>query len=250
MAGHSQFKNIMHRKGAQDAKRAKQFTKLTREITTAVRAGQADPNFNPRLRAAIATARASNLPKDRIEAAIKKGSSTQDGDNFDEIRYEGFAHGGIALIVETLSDNKNRTASDIKSCFSKSGGHCGEPGSVAYLFDRIGYIVFEREGLDEEAMFNAAIEAGADNCDSNDGIHEISCAPDHFNEVRDHLAKKFGDPDSARLSWKPKNFIEIDNVEAAESLIKLVDALEDNDDVQYVCGNYVIPDNIAAKVKV
>ena len=249
MAGHSQFKNIMHRKGAQDAKKAKQFTKLTREITTAVRSGQPDPNFNPRLRAAIATARTANLPKDRIEAAIKKGSSAHEGDNFDEIRYEGYAPGGVALIVETLSDNKNRTASDVKSCFSKNGGHAAEPGSVSYMFDRIGLIRFERAGLDEEAMLEAAIEAGADECISEDGIHEITCVPDHFNEVRDHLAKKFGDPDLARLSWKPKNFIEVTDIEIAETLLKLIDTLEDNDDVQYVCGNYLIADEIASKIK-
>jgi YebC/PmpR family DNA-binding regulatory protein len=250
MAGHSQFKNIMHRKGAQDAKRAKQFTKLIREITTAVRSGQPDPNFNPRLRAAIATARAANLPKDRIEAAIKKGSSSHEGENFDEIRYEGYAPGGIALIVEALSDNKNRTASEVKTCFSKAGGHAGEPGSVSYMFDRIGLISFSREGLNEEAVLNEAIEAGADECTYENNTHEIICAPDHFNEVRDHMAKKFGDPDLARLSWKPKNYIEVNDVETAEKLIKLVDALEDNDDVQYVCGNYIIADTIADKIKI
>jgi YebC/PmpR family DNA-binding regulatory protein len=249
MAGHSKFKNIQHRKGAQDAKRAKQFTKLIREITTAVRQGQPDPNFNPRLRAGIATARAANLPKDRIEAAIKKGSSSHEGDNFTEIRYEGYAPGGVALIVETLTDNKNRTASDVKVCFSKNDGHLGEPGSVSFMFDRVGLIRFEREGLNEDSVLSEAIEAGADDCESEDDVHEITCAPDQFNEVRDHLAKKFGDPDLARLSWKPKNIVEVTDVEIAETLLKLVDALEDNDDVQYVCGNYVIADSIADKIK-
>ncbi len=250
MAGHSQFKNIMHRKGAQDAKKAKQFTKLIREITTSVRSGQKDPNFNPRLRAAIANARTANLPKDRIETAIKKGSSTHEGDNFDEIRYEGYAPGGVALIVETLSDNKNRTASDIKSCFSKNDGHIAEPGSVSYMFDRIGLVIFERANLDTEVMLETVIEAGADECTSENSTHEIICAPDHFNKVRDHLAKKFGDPVLARLSWKPKNFIEVTEVEVAESLLKLIDMLEDNDDVQYVCGNYLIVDEIANKIKI
>lgn len=239
----------MHRKGAQDAKRAKQFTKLIREITTAVRSGQPDPAFNPRLRAAIATARAANLPKDRIEAAIKKGSSSQEGDNFDEMRYEGFAPGGVALIVECLSDNKNRTAADVKICFNKSGGHAGEPGSVSFMFDRVGLIQFEREGLDADAVLSEAIEAGADDCISEDSTHEITCAPENFNTVRDHIAKKFGDPDLARLSWKPQNLVEVTDIEAAEKLLKLVDALEDNDDVQYVCGNFVISDDVASKLK-
>lgn len=249
MAGHSQFKNIMHRKGAQDAKRAKHFTKLIREITTSVKTGQPDPAFNPRLRAAIATARAANLPKDRIEAAIKKASSGGEGDNFDEMRYEGFAPGGVALIVECLSDNRNRTAADVKTCFNKGGGHAGEPGSVSFMFDRIGLIQFEREGLDVDAVMAEAIEAGADDCISEDSMHEITCAPENFNTVRDHIAKKFGDPDLARLSWKAKNMVEVIDVEAAEKLIKLVDALEDSDDVQYVCGNYIIPDDVAGKMK-
>lgn len=250
MAGHSQFKNIMHRKGAQDAKRAKKFTKLIREITTSVRSGQADPDFNPRLRAAIAMARAANLPKDKIETAIKKGESSAAGDNFDEIRYEGFAPGGVALIVECLSDNRNRTAAEIKTAFNKNGGHLGEPGSVSFMFNRVGLVQFEREGMDEEAILSEAIEAGADECISEEGMHEITCHPENFNQVRDHIAHKFGDADLARLSWQAHNLIEVTNLEDAEKLLKLVDILEDNDDVQYVCGNYIIPNDILTKIKI
>jgi YebC/PmpR family DNA-binding regulatory protein len=247
MAGHSQFKNIMHRKNAQDSKRAKLFTKLVREIITSVRAGQADPNFNPRLRAAISAARSSNLPKDRIENAIKKGSTVGEGDNYEEIRYEGYAPGGVAIIVEALTDNRNRTAAEVRSAFTKRGGNLGETGSVSFMFERVGLIEYSAEVINSEEIFEAALEAGADACDSSEFIHEICCAPESFNEVRENLTIKFGDPQNSRLSWKPKNLIDVDN-EQAENLIKLIDTLEDSDDVQYVCGNYQISDEIMDKL--
>lgn len=247
MAGHSKFKNIMHRKGAQDAKRAKTFTKLVREIITAARLGQPDPAFNARLRSAIAAARALNVPKANIENAVKRGSSTTDGDNYDEIRYEGYAPGGIAIIVEALTDNRNRTASEVRSAFTKHGGALGETGSLTFMFDRIGLIEYSASVANSDAMFEAVLEAGADDCESDEDLHIISCAPDSFNEVRDGLAAKFGDAETGRLSWRPQNTIRVEG-EAAEKLLKLIDVLEDNDDVQFVYGNYEIPDEVLEKL--
>lgn len=247
MAGHSKFKNIMHRKGAQDAKRAKLFTKLVREIIASCRVGQPDPNFNPRLRAAMAAARAANLPKDRIENAIKKGSNPQDGENYEEIRYEGYAPGGIAIIVEALSDNRNRTASDVRSIFTKAGGSLGETGSVSFMFDRIGLIEYPVAVATTDIMFEAATDAGADDCISYDEIHEIICSPDSFNEVRDNLAAKFGDAETSRLSWKPQNLINVTG-EQAEKLYKMIEALENSDDVQHVCGNYEFSNEVLEKL--
>lgn len=240
MAGHSQFKNIMHRKGAQDAKRAKQFTKLVREIVVAVKSGGPDPEFNAKLRTAISTAKAANLPKDRIENAIKKGSSAGDTENFEEIRYECYASGGVALIIDALTDNRNRTSSDIKAILNKYGATMAEPGSVLYMFDRVGFLEFHDEKLTSEQVFEIAIEAGAEDCESDSGIHSIYCKPDDFNDVKEFLCKKLGDPTEAKLFWKPKNVIYIKDAEQAEKLMKFIDLLEDNDDVQYVCGNYVI----------
>lgn len=237
MAGHSKFKNIMHRKGAQDAKRAKTFTKLIREIITAARLGQPDPIFNARLRSAIAAARALNMPKANIESAVKRGSSSGEGDNYDEIRYEGYAPGGIAIIVEALTDNRNRTASEVRSAFTKHGGTLGETGSLTFMFDRIGLIEYPSNIASSDAMFEAALEAGATDCESEEEAHSIICAPDDFNEVRDALAKKFGDATTGLLSWRPQNTIEVAG-DQAEKLLKLIDVLEDNDDVQFVYGNY------------
>ncbi|MFN7037972.1 MAG: YebC/PmpR family DNA-binding transcriptional regulator [Alphaproteobacteria bacterium] len=248
MAGHSKFKNIMHRKGAQDKKRAKVFTKLIREIYTAARTGQADPNFNPRLRLAISNARALNLPKDKIDNAVKKGSSPTTGENYEEIRYEGYAPGGIALIVEALTDNRNRTASDVRSSFTKLGGNLGETGSVNFMFDRIGLIEYNKDIASDEEIFEAALEAGADNCESDDLNHQITCNPDNFNEIREALANKFGEPENSQLSWKAQNFISIDDLDQAIKLMKLIELLEDSDDVQNVYGNYLIPDEIAEKI--
>ncbi len=247
MAGHSKFKNIMHRKGAQDAKRAKTFTKLIREIITAARLGQPDPAFNARLRSAIAAAKALNLPKANIESAVKRGSSTNDGDNYDEIRYEGYAPGGIAIIVEALTDNRNRTASEVRAAFSKHGGALGETGSLTFMFDRIGLLEYPLTTASADAMFEAALEAGATDCETDELVHSVICAPDDFNAVRDALAEKFGDAETGRLSWRPQNTVQVTG-EQAEKLLKLIDVLEDNDDVQFVYGNYDIPDDVLEKM--
>ncbi len=243
MAGHSKFKNIMHRKGAQDAKRAKKFTKLIREITTAARLGQPDPEFNPRLRAAIITARAENLPKDRIDNAIKKGSSSQDGDNFEEITYECYAFGGAALIIDCLTDNRNRTASDVKSIINKAGATVAEPGSVMFMFDRVGYVLYKND-LNPDKMFELAVEAGAEECDSDENTHEIYSSVDGLNAVRDALEKEIGPANESKLSWKAKNIVEISDKETAEKLLRLIDLLEDNDDVQQVSGNFEISEEV------
>lgn len=248
MAGHSQFANIKHRKGAQDAKRAKLFTKLLREITVAAKTGQPDPAFNPRLRSALIDARANNMPKDRIDAAIKKVVSGNEGDNFEEIRYEGYGPNGIALIVEALTDNRNRTASEVRSIFTKSGGALGETGSVNFMFDRIGLIKFKKEVAGDEEIFESALEAGAEEVESDDEEHIIITNPDDFAAVRDALIEKYGDPLAAKLDWKAKDLTEIDDLEKAEKLLKTVDALEDLDDVQNVTGNYSFSDEILEKL--
>jgi len=250
MAGHSKFKNIMHRKGAQDAKKSKNFGKLIREITVAIKSGNADIAFNPRLRTAIATAKAANLPKDRIDNAIKKASSSHDDEHFEDIKYEAYAPGGVALIVEALTDNRNRTASDVKSTITKNGGTIAEPGSVIYMFDRMGLVEFHDTKVSEEDMLEAAIEAGASECISYEGNHEIYCDPESLHEVNEFLSKKFGDSNSAQMHWKPKNIVELTDIEKTEKLLKLIDALEDFDDVQSVCGNYQISDSIVDKIKI
>lgn len=248
MAGHSQFANIKHRKGAQDAKKAKRFTKILREITVSAKSGQPDPEFNPRLRSALIEARVNNMPKDRIEAAIKKVTSGLEGDNFEEIRYEGYASGGIAIIAEALTDNRNRTASEVRSIFTKFGGALGETGSVAFMFDHVGVIQFDRKVASEEDMFEAALEAGAEEVESVPEVHIVITAIDNLSQVRDALSKKFGDPLSAKFDWKAKTTVEILDLEPAQKLMKMIDALEDCDDVQSVTGNYVIPDEIAEKL--
>jgi len=240
MAGHSQFANIKHRKGAQDAKKAKRFTKILREITVSAKSGQPDPEFNPRLRNAIIEARTNNMPKDRIEAAIKKVISGNAGENFEEIRYEGYAAGGVAIVVEALTDNRNRTASEVRSIFTKGGGVLGETNSVAFMFDHVGLIKFPSKIASSEEVFEAAIEAGADDIESDDECHYIFTATTNFSAVRDKLIAKYGDPLGAKLEWKAKNVTEIDDFEQAQKLLKMIDALEDCDDVQYVAGNYAI----------
>lgn len=248
MAGHSQFANIKHRKGAQDAKKAKIFTKILREITVAAKTGQPDPEFNPRLRNAIIEARVNNMPKDRVEAAIKKVIAGTDGDNFEEIRYEGYAPAGIAIIVEALTDNRNRTASEVRSIFTKMGGALGETNSVAFMFDHIGLIKFDSKVALEEEMFEAALEAGADEVEASAETHIIITKIENLASVRDVLVKKFGDPISAKFDWKAKNLIEISDLEQARKLMKLVDGLEDCDDVQIVTGNYSIAAEIFDKL--
>ena len=245
MAGHSKFKNIMHRKGAQDAKRAKVFAKLGKELSIAARGGE-DPNFNPRLRLAIANARGQNMPNDNIKRAIQRGLGG-DGDNYEEIRYEGYGPGGVAMIVEALSDNRNRTASEVRSAFAKHGGNLGETGSVNFMFDRVGRIVYPADVAGAEAMFEAALEAGATDVESDAVGHSIICDPDDFAGVREALAETFGDPESGGLDWKPQNTIEVD-VDTASTLFKLIDVLEDNDDVQSVSSNFDVSDEIMAQL--
>ena len=250
MAGHSQFKNIMHRKGAQDAKRAKIFTKLLREITTAARSGLPDPAANPRLRAAMIAAREANMSKDTVERAIKRASGGEEGANYVEMRYEGYGPGGVAVIVEALTDNRNRTASDVRSIFSKYGGNLGESGSVSFMFDRVGEIRFPLSAGDAEQVLEKAIEAGADDVvttEGPDGGHEIVCASDNFAAVRDALEKSLGQPVSARVAWRPRSATPVEG-ETAQTLIKLIEALDDNDDVQTVTANFEISDETLARL--
>ena len=242
MSGHSQFKNIMYRKGAQDAKRAKVFSKISREITVAVKEGGTDPESNARLRSALLSARAENMPKDNIKRAIEKASGSGDDANYQSVRYEGYGPGGVAIIVEGLTDNKNRTAPAVRSAFTKFGGSLGETNSVSFQFDHVGYISYPKDAASEDDIFEAGIEAGADDISSTDDGHEITCAMDMLNEVREALTKKFGDPLEAKVIWKPKNTIAVDE-NTAKSLFKLIDLLEDDDDVQLVVGNYELPEN-------
>jgi len=244
MAGHSKFKNIMHRKGAQDAKRSKMFSKLAREITTAAKIGNPDPDFNPRLRAVIATAKAASMPKDNIERALKKAEGG-DAENYEEIRYEGFGPGGVAVIVEALTDNRNRTATDVRTAFSKNGGNVGSSGSVAHGFDRLGLISYPAAAGDSDKVFEAALEAGADDVESGEEGHEIWTAPDALHEVAKALESVLGQPEGAKLAWRPKEQVEV-SAEVAQQLVKMIDALEDLDDVQTVYGNYSFSDEVMA----
>ena len=247
MAGHSQFKNIMHRKGAQDAKRARQFAKLIREITVSARQGLPDPATNPRLRAAMAAAREANMPRDTIERAIKKAAGAGGGDDYTEVRYEGYGPAGVAVIVEALTDNRNRTASDIRSAFSKHGGALGETNAVSFMFTRLGAVQYPAPAADADAMLEAAIEAGADNVDSGADGHDVTCAIEDFFAVRDALEARFGAPAAARLEWRPTTSVTLDE-DTAAALLKLVDALEDNDDVQNVYANFDIPEAVMARL--
>lgn len=249
MAGHSQFKNIMHRKGAQDAKRSKVFNKLAREITVAAKSGLPDPAKNPRLRAAIQAGRAQNLPKDRIDRAIKQGiPGGADDTNYDEVRYEGYGPGGVALIVEALTDNRNRTASEVRSAFTKHGGSLGETNSVSFMFNRIGQVTYPASAASADAMLEAAIDAGADDVQSDENGHAIITGTDTLGEVRDALEAKFGAPESAKLTWTPMNLIPVTAEDAAQSLLKLLDTLDDSDDVQTVLGNFDIPADLLEKL--
>jgi len=247
MAGHSQFKNIMYRKGAQDAKRAKIFTKLIRELTVAAKNGSPDPTANPRLRAAITAARNANMSKDTMERAIKRGAGGTDDTNYEEVRYEGYGPGGVAIIVEALTDNRNRTASDVRTAFSKCGGSLGESNSVSFMFGRMGVIRFPAAAASADAMFEAALEAGAENVESDPAGHEITSQPEDFATVREALERKFGQPEFAKLAWRPQNTVPVGG-EAAESLLKLIDQLEDNDDVQTVSANYEISEEELARL--
>jgi YebC/PmpR family DNA-binding regulatory protein len=247
MAGHSQFKNIMYRKGAQDKKRAKVFTKIIRELTTAARSGLPDPNSNPRLRAAVIAAKQANMPKDTVDRAIKRGAGGEDQENYEEVRYEGYGPGGVAIIVEALTDNRNRTASDVRAAFTKAGGNLGESNSVSFLFDRLGQVTYPASAATADVMFEAAVEAGADNVESGAEEHVVTCAPDDLNAVRDALEQRFGAADAARLVWRPKTQAPVDG-EAAESLLKLLETLEDSDDVQNVFANFEMSDEAMARL--
>jgi YebC/PmpR family DNA-binding regulatory protein len=247
MAGHSKFKNIMHRKGAQDAKRARLFTKIAREITMSAKTGLADPNMNPRLRAAIAAAKQANMPNERIDRAIKSGTGEGDTENYEEMRYEGYGPGGVAIIIEALTDNRNRTAAELRSAFNKNGGALGETNSVSFMFDRVGQIVYPASVGDAETVFEAAVEAGGDNAESSEESHEITTSVEDFAAVREALTEKLGDPERAGLAWVPQNTIAV-NEEQAATLLKLLDVLEDNDDVQTVAANFDIADEIMERL--
>ncbi len=246
MAGHSQYKNVMFRKNRQDAQRSKLFSKLSREITVAAKQGTPDPEHNPRLRAAIIAAKTQSMSKDVIDRAIKK-SQGGDAEDYEEIRYEGFGPGGVAVIVEALTDNRNRTAADIRAAFSKFGGSLGETGSVTFMFDRVGSITYPGDVGEADTMLEAAIEAGADESLSGSKGHEFLCRADDFAAVRDALEAKLGAPQSAGIVWRPQNTVAVED-EAGENLTKLLEALDDHDDVQNVIANYELSDALMEKL--
>ncbi|MBB2973514.1 YebC/PmpR family DNA-binding transcriptional regulator [Mesorhizobium sp. RMAD-H1] len=246
MAGHSQFKNIMHRKGRQDAVRSKIFSKLGREITVAAKQGLPDPAMNPRLRLAIQNAKAQSMPKDNIERAIKKASGG-DAENYDEVRYEGYGPGGVAVIVEALTDNRNRTASNVRAAFTKAGGAMGETGSVSFMFNRVGEIVYSLSAGDADKVMEAAIEAGADDVQSDENGHVIICAFESIGEVSKALEASLGEAESIKTVWKPQTGAPVDE-EKAQSILKLIATLEDDDDVQNVYANFEVSDEVLAKL--
>ena len=246
MAGHSKWANIQHRKGRQDAARSKLFSKLAKEITVAAKMGDPDPDKNPRLRLAIKEAKASSVPKDVIERAIKK-SQGGDAENYDEIRYEGYAPGGVALIVEALTDNRNRTASNVRSTFSKHGGNLGETGAVSFMFERKGQIVYEPEAGDAESVLEAAIEAGAEDVESSEDGHVITTEANDLNDVSNALEASLGEAESTRLVWQPQTLTPVDE-DTASSVVKLIGALEDDDDVQNVTANFEMSDEVMQKL--
>ncbi|MEZ0226578.1 MAG: YebC/PmpR family DNA-binding transcriptional regulator [Alphaproteobacteria bacterium] len=247
MAGHSQFKNIMHRKGAQDKKKAKVFNKLAREITVAAKAGQPDPDANPRLRNAILAARKENMPNSRIKSAIDQAKPGGDMSNYDEIRYEGYGPGGVAVVVEALTDNRNRTAAEVRAAFAKNGGALGETNSVSFMFLKTGSIAYPAKTASADAMFEAGVETGAENVESTPDGHEILTKPEDLLSVKDALEKKFGAPESAGIIWKPLNTVSLSQ-EQAEDLITLIETLEDSDDVQNVFSNFEVSDAIMERL--
>ena len=246
MAGHSQFKNIMHRKGRQDAARAKLFAKLAREITVSAKSGLVDPGMNARLRLAIQAARAENMPKDNIERAIKKATGGE-GENYEQIRYEGYGPGGVAVIVEVLTDNRNRTAGEVRSTFTKSGGNLAETGAVSFMFDHVGVIEYDAKAASSEAMFEAALNAGADDVVSSPDGHEIYAAQDKFGSVAKALEAKFSEPRKASLVWRPQNTVAV-NDEQGEKLLKLIENLNEHDDVQNVYANFEVSDALFSRM--
>ncbi len=246
MAGHSKFKNIMHRKGAQDKKRSGMFSKLSREITVAAKMGLPDPDMNPRLRAAVAAAKAQSMPKDNIQRSIDKASKG-DAENYEEIRYEGFGPGGVSLIIEALTDNRNRTATNVRTAVSKNGGNLGASGSVSHAFDRMGLIAYPEATGSGEAVFEAALEAGAVDVTSSDDGHEIWTEQADLHEVAKALEDKLGEAESAKLAWRPQTMVDVGDGDA-ETLFKLIDALDDDDDVQTVWGNYEVSDDVMERL--
>ena len=247
MAGHSQFKNIMHRKGAQDARRARQFARLIREITVAARQGLPDPASNPRLRAAVAAARQANMPRDTVDRAIKKAAGGGAGEDYAEVRYEGYGPAGVAVVVEALTDNRNRTAAAVRAAFSKYGGALGETNAVSFLFNRVGVVRYPASAASADAMLEAAIEAGADDARSDAEAHEVTCVSEDLFTVRDALVARFGEPESARLDWRPTTTITLDE-DRATSVLRLIEALDENEDVQNVYANFDIPEDVMQRV--
>jgi YebC/PmpR family DNA-binding regulatory protein len=246
MAGHSQFKNIMHRKGRQDKAKSKLFGKLAREITTAAKLGLPDPTMNARLRAAIIAARAENMPKDGIDRAIKKASGG-DAETYDEIRYEGYGPGGVAVIVEVLTDNRNRTAGEVRATFTKNGGNLAETGAVSFMFSHVGVVEYDAKTASGDAMFEAAIEAGAEDVVSSEHGHGVYTSADSLGSVSKALEAKFGEPRKAALTWKPQNSVTVDD-EAGEKLLKLIESLNESDDVQNVYANFEVSDALMARM--
>jgi YebC/PmpR family DNA-binding regulatory protein len=246
MAGHSQFKNIMHRKGRQDKARSKLFGKLAREITVSAKLGLPDPAFNPRLRAAVLAARAENMPKDNIDRAIKK-SQGADTENYDEIRYEGYGPGGVAVIVEALTDNRNRTAGEVRAIFSKNGGNLAETGAVSFMFNHVGVVEYDSKTATSDAMLEAAIDAGAEDVISNEDGHQIITTPETLNDVAKALEARFGEPRKSSMLWKPQNTVALDD-EAGEKVLRLIESLDDTDDVQNVYANFEVSDALVAKM--
>ena len=247
MAGHSKFKNIMHRKGAQDKKRAKVFSRLGREISVAVKTGGVDPESNVRLRSVISAAKALNMPKDNIERAIKKGEGNDPDSNYEEVRYEGYGPDGVAIIVEAMTNNKNRTAAEIRSIFSKSGGNLGESGSVSFGFKRLGAIPLDKILASEEGIFDFVVENGSEDLESNEDEYIIFCQNANLHILNEKIILKFGQTASAELIWKSENTIEVTK-DTAEKLFKLLDSLEDNEDVQSVSSNFEVSEDILASL--
>ena len=246
MAGHSQFKNIMHKKGAADARRSKVFSKLAREITVAAKLGSPDPAMNPRLRLAIQNARAENMPKDNVERAIKKASGG-DSENYEEVRYEGYGPGGVAMVVEALTDNRNRTASNVRSCLAKNGGALGETGSVSFMFDRVGQIVYPASAGSADTVLEAAIEAGADDVKSDEEGHVITCGFGDLGEVAKNLEQALGEAETVKAVWQPQTMTALDEEKAA-TMVKLIGLLEDDDDVQAVYSNFEVSEQVLEKL--
>jgi len=246
MAGHSKFKNIMHRKGAQDKKRAGMFSKLSREITVAAKSGMPDPDMNPRLRAAISAAKAQSMPKDNIQRSIDK-AARGDAETYEEIRYEGFGPGGVSLIIEALTDNRNRTATNVRTAVSKNGGNLGASGSVSHAFDHVGLINYPATAGDAEKVFEAALDAGAEDVSSSDDGHEIWTEIGALHEVAKALEPVLGEPEGAKLAWRPQTSIDVTEDDAA-TLLKLIDALDEDDDVQQVWGNYEVSDEVMKRL--